>query len=104
MSWHDLVSAKTAKVCITRLATLNATAYTVYVQQLMSLPAVSLGDWVRVCRKGGTGGGGLDQRVKKAWPCVHLAVNPSVWSLHNGHLTSQGLKADFKYDLLSTAG
>jgi len=45
----------------------------------MLLPAISLGDWFSVSRKGGTGGGGLvyvySQRVKTALLCVGLAVN-----------------------------
>jgi len=57
MSWHNLVSAQTSNVCITRLA---AIAYIVYVKQfVMSFPAISLGDWFSVSRKGGTGEGGL---------------------------------------------
>ena len=40
--------------------TLNALAYIVCVKQfVISLPAVSLGDWFSVSRKGGNGGGGL---------------------------------------------
>ena len=60
MSRHDLVSAGTPNVYITRHAALNAIAYIVGVKQfVMSLPAISLGDWFSVSRKGGTGGGGL---------------------------------------------
>jgi len=73
-----LVSAQISNVCITRHAALNAIAYTVCVKQFVkSLPAISLGDWFSVSRKGGTGGGGLvlyTQRVKTVWLCVGLAV------------------------------
>ena len=42
------------------MSALNAIAYIVCVKQLvMSLPAISLGGWFSVSRKGGTGGGGL---------------------------------------------
>ena len=59
MSQHDLVSAQTSNVHNSHAA-LNAIAYIVCVKQfLMSLPAISLGDWFSVSRKGGTGGGGL---------------------------------------------
>ena len=60
MSRHDLLSAPISTVCITRHAALNAIAFIVCVKQfVMSLPAISLGDWFSVSRKGGTGGGGL---------------------------------------------
>jgi len=60
MSQHDLVSAQISNVCITRLAALNAIACIACVNQfVMSLPAIFLGDWLSVSRKGGTGGGGL---------------------------------------------
>ena len=60
MSRHDLVSAQTSTVCITHHAALNAIAYIVCVRQfVMSLPAISLGDWFSVSRKGGTGGSGV---------------------------------------------
>ena len=60
MSWHDLASAQMYNVCITHRAALNAIAYIVCVKRfVMSLPAISLGDWFSVNRKGGTGGGGL---------------------------------------------
>jgi len=60
LSRHDLVSAQISNVCITRHAAINAIAYIVCVKQfVMSLPAISLGDWFSVSRKGGTGGGGL---------------------------------------------
>ena len=56
MSWHDLVSSQASNVCITRHAPLNAIAYIVCVKQfVMSLPAISLGDWFSVNGKGGTG-------------------------------------------------
>ena len=56
MSQHDLVSAQTSNVCVTRHAPLNAIAYIVFVKQfVMSLPAISLGDWFSVNGKGGTG-------------------------------------------------
>jgi len=56
MSQHDLISAQTSNVCITRHAPLNAIAYIVCVKQfVMSLPAISLGDWFSVNGKGGTG-------------------------------------------------
>ena len=56
MSQHDLISAQTSNVCITRDAPLNAIAYIVCVKQfVMSLPAISLGDWFSVNGKGGTG-------------------------------------------------
>ena len=73
-----LVSAQISNVCITRHAALNAIAYIVCVKQFVkSLPAISLGDWFSVSRKGGTGGSGLvlyTQKVKTAWLCVGLAV------------------------------
>jgi len=61
MSRPDLISAQTSNICITRLAALNAIAYIVYYvkQFVMSFPAISLGDWFSVSRKGGTGGGWL---------------------------------------------
>jgi len=60
MSWHDLVSDQTSNVCITRHVALNAIVYILCVKQLvMLLPAISLGDWFSVSKKGGTGGGGL---------------------------------------------
>ena len=50
---HDLVSAQTSNVCITCHAPLNAIAYIVCVKQfVMSLPAISLGDWFSVNGKG----------------------------------------------------
>jgi len=78
MSRHDLVSAQISNVCITHHAALNPIAYIVCVKQfVMSLPAVSLGDWFSVSQKGGTRGrwvGIYTQRVKTAWLCVGLAV------------------------------
>ena len=75
MSQHDLVSAQTSNVCITHHAALNAIAYIVCVKQFVSLPAISLGDWFSVSRKGGTGGGGVyTQRVNTARLRVGLAV------------------------------
>ena len=60
MSQHDLVSAQTSYVCIARHAALSAVAYTVCVKQfVMSLPAISLGGWFSVSRKGGTEKGRL---------------------------------------------
>ena len=60
ISRHDLVSAQIFNACITRHAALNAIAYIVCVKQfVMSFPAISLGGWFSVSRKGGTGGGGL---------------------------------------------
>ena len=75
----------------------------------MSLPALSLGDWFNVSRKGGTGIGGLVytlKRVKTAGLCVGLAVKLLSrvivqMVLENSHPTSQGLHAVFKYDLLA---
>ena len=71
------------------MSALNAIACIVCVKQLvMSLPAISLGGWFSVSRKGGTGGGGL------VYISIHpkgenrMAVwgfgckNPSVGSLH----------------------
>ena len=56
MSQHDLVSAQTSNLCVTCHAPLNAIAYIVFVKQfVMSLPAISLGDWFSVNGKGGTG-------------------------------------------------
>jgi len=80
MSRHDLVSAQTSNVCITRHAPLNAIAYIVCVKQfVMSLLAISLGDWFSMSRKGGTGGGGLVYTPKSEyrWLCVGLAVKIS---------------------------
>ena len=57
MSRHDLILAQTSNVCVIHLAALNAIA-TLYVcvkQFVMSLPVISLGDWISVSRKGGTG-------------------------------------------------
>jgi len=66
MSQHDFVSAQTSTVYITHHAALNATEYIVCVKQsVMSLPAISLGDWFSVSRKGGTGGGGLVYTPKR---------------------------------------
>ena len=60
MSRHDLVSAQNLQCLHNSHATLNALAYIVCVKQfVMSLPAISLGDWCSVSRKGGTEGGGL---------------------------------------------
>ena len=81
-------------------------------QFVMSLPALSLGDWFSMSRKGRTGGGGLvyiymyTQRVKTAWLCVGLAVKSfsrviAQMVLENSHLTSQGLHAVLKYDFFS---
>jgi len=49
------------------------------------------------------------QRVKTAWLCVGLAVKSlsrvvAQMVLENSHLTSQGLHAVFKCDLLARAG
>jgi len=56
MSRNDLVSAQNSNVCITCPAALN---YIVCVNQfVMSLPAISLGEFSE-SRKGGTGGGRL---------------------------------------------
>jgi len=56
MFQHDLVSAQTSNVYITRHAPLNAIAYIVCVKQfVMSLPAISLGDWFNVNGKGDRG-------------------------------------------------
>jgi len=62
MSRHDLVSAQTSNVCITRHVALNAIAYTVCVIHfVMSLPARLVqcelkgwdrGRWVRIYPKG----------------------------------------------------
>ena len=73
---------------------------------------MSLGDWFNVSRKGGTGIGGLVytlKRVKTAGLCVGLAVKLLSrvivqMVLENSHLTSQGLYAMFKCDLLAGAG
>jgi len=68
-------------------ATLNALADIVCVKQfVMSLPAISLGDWFSVSRKGGTGGSGLVY-TPKGWKqhgyvWVWLKKNPSVGSLY----------------------
>jgi len=60
MSRHNLVLAQFSNVRITHYAALNAKAYIVCVKQfVMSLPAIFLGDWFSVSRKGGAGGGGL---------------------------------------------
>ena len=55
MSRHDLVSAQTSNVCIPHRAAIHVCVK----QFVMPLPAMSLGDWFSVSRKGGTGGGGL---------------------------------------------
>jgi len=106
MSQHDLVSAQTSKVCITRHAALNATAYIVCVTHfVMPLPAISLGDWFSVSRKGGTGGGGLVY-TPKGWLCGELAVK----ILQRGHCTngpgkqSSHLTVPPCSDLLARAG
>ena len=52
MSWQDLVSAQTSNVCITHHAALNAVRAKQFV---MSLPAMSLGDWFSMSRKVGRG-------------------------------------------------
>jgi len=54
---QDMVAPLVANVCITHHATLNTTACVK--QCAMSLPAMSLGDWFSVIRKGGIGGGEL---------------------------------------------
>jgi len=80
MSQHDLVSAQTSTVCITHHAALRATAYKeCFKQFVMSLLAISLGDWFSMSRKGGTGGGGLVYTPKSEyrWLCVGLAVKIS---------------------------
>ena len=81
MSWHGLVSAHTSNVYNSH-ATLNALAYIVCVKQfVMSLPAISLGDWFSVSRKG-RWVGIYTQRAKTTLLCVVLAEkNPSVGSL-----------------------
>jgi len=53
MSRHDLVSARTPNVCITRHAALNAIAYIVGIKQfVMSLPAIFFGRLVQCEQKG----------------------------------------------------
>ena len=77
MSRHDLVSAQTSNICITRLAALNTITYIVCVKQfVMSVPVISLRlvqceqkrwdrrKWVGIYTK----------RVKTAWLCVGLDV------------------------------
>ena len=86
MSQHNLVSAQTSTVCITHHAALNATAYIVCVKQsVMSLPAISLGDWFSVSRKGGQGEVGWYIHPKgenSMAVCGFGCKNPSVGSLH----------------------
>ena len=100
MSRHDLVSAQTSNVRITRHAALNAIAYIVCVKQLfvMSLPAISrrLVQWERKGWNWGRWVGISTQRVKTAWLCVGLAVKiPPYGHCTNGrgkrssHLTMQ---------------
>jgi len=56
MSQHDFVSVQTSNVGITH----HTTIWRVCVKQfVMPIPAMSLGDWFSVSRKGGTRGGGL---------------------------------------------
>ena len=54
-------------------------------QFVMSLPAMSLGDWFSVSKKGGTEGGGLVYTQVENSMAVHGFghKNPSVGSLHN---------------------
>ena len=55
MSQYDLLYQLKPPV-----SALNAIAYTVCIKQfVVSLPAISLGDWFSVSKKGGKGGGGL---------------------------------------------
>jgi len=57
-----MVAPLTANVCITCHETFSFKCYSMIVcvkQFVISLPAISLGDWFFVSRKGGTGGGGL---------------------------------------------
>ena len=110
MSRHDLVSAQISNVCIIRHAALNAIAYIVCVKQfVMSLPAISLGDWFSVSRKGGTGGGGLVYTPKgwKQHGCVWVGCKKSLSRVMTQmvletviHLT--GPPSVFKCDLLAS--
>ena len=69
MSRHDLVSAQTSNVCIPHRAAIHVCVK----QFVMPLPAMSLGDWFSISRKGRW----VDihtQRVKTVRLCVGLAV------------------------------
>ena len=73
MSWHDLVSAQTSNVCITRHAALNAIAC----MRQTICDVTSSKVLGRLVQCDGTGGGGLVytlKRVKTAWLCLGLAV------------------------------
>ena len=66
-------------------ATLNALACIVCVKQfVMSLPAISLGDWFSGSRKGGTGGGGLVYTPKgwKQHGCVWVWLVVNLFTLN----------------------
>jgi len=82
-------------------ATLNALAYIVCVKQfVMSLPAISLGDWFSVSRKGGTGEVGWYIHPKDfQHGCVWVWLKKSLsrvivkMVMENSHFISQGLYA-----------
>ena len=102
MSWHDLVSAQTSNVCITRHAALSAIAHIVCVKQFVM--SISLGDWFSGSRKGGTGeevGCYIHPKGKNSMAVCggHCTNGPE-----NSLLTSQGLHAVFKCDSLARAG
>ena len=81
MSQYDLVSAQTSNVCITRPAALKAIAYIVCVKEfVMSLPAISLGDWFSVSRR--VGQGEVGQYINSMAMSEFGCKNPSVESLH----------------------
>ena len=108
MSRHDLVSAQTSNVCITRHAAIacmgqiicNVTSSIVLGRLVQCKQKMWDRDrWVGI----------HTQRMKTAGLCVGLAVNLlsrviAQMVLENSHLTSQGLYAMFKCDLLAGAG
>jgi len=97
MSRYDLVSAQTSNVCITHHAALNA----VHAKQfVMSLPAMSLGDWFSMsCRKVGRGEVGwyIHPKSENSMVVCGFGCVSAQMVLESSHI-----RRHFKYIVLST--
>jgi len=105
MSRHNLVSAQTSNVCITSHAAIACMCQII----CNVTSSIVLGRLVQ-CEQKKWGRDRLvgiyTQKVKTAGLCVGLAIKLlsrviAQIVLENSHLTSQGLHAVFKYDLLA---
>jgi len=88
------------------VSALNAIAYTVCIKQfVVSLPAISLGDWFSVVGKGEVGWyihpKGENSMAVCGFGLKSVTRVIAQMVVENGHLASLGLHAVFKCDLLA---